>query len=89
MDILQGEDEMAKWVAAAEAVRAACVAAAIAAYEQAGSDGLCHEGAWENALEAIRSLPVAAIVQGGAAQVGAGVRGRSEIVRARGQDEAW
>lgn len=56
-------------LAVAEAVRAACVAAAIAAYEQAGSDGLCHEGAWENALEAIRSLAVAAIVmqQGGAA----------------------
>jgi hypothetical protein len=69
MEILQGEDELAKWIAAAEAVRAACLTAAIAAYEQAGSDGLCHEGAWENALGAIRSLPVAAIVrgQGGAA----------------------
>jgi hypothetical protein len=89
MDIPESRAEMDMALVVAEAVRAACLAAAIAAYEQAGSDGLCHEGAWENALGAIRSLPVAAIVQGGAAQEGAGVRGRSEIMLARGQDEAW
>lgn len=27
-------------------------------------DGLCHEGAWENALEAIRALDLTAIVAG-------------------------
>jgi formiminotetrahydrofolate cyclodeaminase len=37
-----------------EAVRSACVDAAIEAYEQASSSGLCHEGAWEAAVSAIR-----------------------------------
>ncbi|MFO7536953.1 MAG: hypothetical protein R6X32_02705 [Chloroflexota bacterium] len=31
--------------------------AALAAYEQARLDGLCHDGAWECALETVRSLP--------------------------------
>ncbi len=46
----------------AEAVRAACVRAALEGYEQAGMDGLCHEGAWEAALDAIRSMDLNAIV---------------------------
>ena len=29
---------------------------ALAAYENARMDGLCHEGAWECALDAVRSL---------------------------------
>jgi hypothetical protein len=33
------------------------IKAALAAYEQARLDGLCHEGAWECALEMFRSLP--------------------------------
>jgi hypothetical protein len=32
---------------------------ALAAYEQARLDGLCHDGAWECALETVRSLPPA------------------------------
>ncbi|HEX7084794.1 MAG TPA: hypothetical protein VF198_00415 [Vicinamibacterales bacterium] len=40
----------------AEAVRAACVKAAIDAYEDAGIQGLCAEGRWEAALSAIREL---------------------------------
>lgn len=47
----------------AEAVRAACVAAAQASYEQAAADGLCDEGALEAALDAIRSLNITAIVR--------------------------
>ena len=46
----------------AEAVRAACVAAAQASYEHAAADGLCDEGAWEVALDAVRSLDIAAIL---------------------------
>ena len=38
----------------AEAVRAACVAAAQTSYEQAAIDGLCDEGAWEAAFDAVR-----------------------------------
>lgn len=40
----------------AETVRSACVDAALAAYEEAGILGLCHEGRWEYALQAIRAL---------------------------------
>ncbi|MDQ4076430.1 MAG: acetyltransferase [Chloroflexota bacterium] len=40
----------------AEAVRTACLQAAIRGYEQAAMDGLCHEGAWECALDAIRAV---------------------------------
>jgi hypothetical protein len=40
----------------AEAVRAACLEAALESYEEAGIRGLCHEGSWECAIGAIRSL---------------------------------
>lgn len=38
------------------AVRQACIAAAIAAYEDAGMSGLCAEGRWELALDAMRHV---------------------------------
>ena len=44
-----------------EAVRAACLAAAVAAYEDAGIQGLCPEGRWEAAVAAIRRLDLAAV----------------------------
>ena len=40
----------------AERVHAACVQTLIAAYDQAASDGLCAEGAWEVALDRLRGL---------------------------------
>ena len=40
----------------AKAVQAACIEAAIRAYEDAGLSGLCHEGRWECAVDAIRGL---------------------------------
>jgi hypothetical protein len=40
----------------AEMVRQACIKVAIAAYEDAGLSGLCHEGQWEYAVDAIRRL---------------------------------
>ncbi len=39
-----------------EAVRRACIEAALAAYENAGISGLCAEGRWEVAVGAIQSL---------------------------------
>jgi hypothetical protein len=42
----------------AEVVRAACISAALAGYEDASMRGLCHEGAWECAIGAIRMLDV-------------------------------
>lgn len=49
-----------------EAVRRACIEAALAAYEDAGISGLCAEGRWEAAVGAIQSLDLKQI----AAQAG-------------------
>ena len=49
--------------AAAEAVRAACLRAALDGYERAGLSGLCEEGRWEMVLDSIQSLDVDAIVR--------------------------
>lgn len=46
----------------AEAVRDACDKAAQEAYENAGISGLCEEGRWELALDAIRSLDLEAVI---------------------------
>ena len=46
----------------AEAVRAACLAVALESYEDASMRGLCHEGAWECAIGAIRALNVQRLV---------------------------
>lgn len=46
----------------AEAVRRACLEAALAAWEDAGLSGLCGEGRWEAAVGAIRRLDVSGIV---------------------------
>jgi hypothetical protein len=40
----------------AEAVRTACMNAALEAYESAGISGLCEEGRWECAVQAIKGL---------------------------------
>ena len=47
----------------AEAIREACLQAALAGYEDASISGLCHEGAWECAIDAIRSLDINAILE--------------------------
>ena len=47
----------------AQAVREACLTAALRAYEDAGLSGLCHEGRWECAIDAIRALDLQALVQ--------------------------
>jgi hypothetical protein len=47
----------------AEVVRQACVAAALQAYEDAGLSGLCYEGRWEYAVDAMRGLPLRPLVQ--------------------------
>jgi hypothetical protein len=47
----------------AEAVRAACVEAALDAYEEGGVLGLCAEGRWEYAISALRQLDLDALIQ--------------------------
>jgi hypothetical protein len=44
-------------------IREACVQAALEGYEQAAMDGLCHEGAFEAAIDAMRSLDVDRILR--------------------------
>ena len=46
----------------AEAVRAACIKAALAAYEEGGILGLCAEGRWEYAISAMQQVNVAEVL---------------------------
>ncbi len=46
----------------AEAVRRACLEAAIAGYDDARMSGLCQQGAWDVALDRIRSLDLDALL---------------------------
>ena len=46
----------------AEAVGAACLAAAQESYEEANIRGLCHEGAWEDALGVVRTLDLQSVL---------------------------
>lgn len=46
----------------ATAVRDSCFSAAVTAYGDASTDGLCHDGAWECALEALRGLDFESII---------------------------
>jgi hypothetical protein len=48
--------------AVAEAVRDACLEAALDGYERAGLSGLCEAGRWEMVVDALRSLDVDAVV---------------------------
>lgn len=47
----------------ARAVRDACVRAALAAWEDGGLRGLCAEGRWELALDALRGLEPAELLE--------------------------
>ncbi|WP_043769700.1 hypothetical protein [Algiphilus aromaticivorans] len=47
----------------AEAVRRACIDAALAAWEDAGISGLCAEGRWEIAIQAMRELEVETVLR--------------------------
>ena len=46
----------------ADLVRKSCIEAALQAYEDGGISGLCAEGRWELAIQAMRILDTAAIV---------------------------
>ena len=48
----------------AEVVREACMRAAFEAYESAGISGLCTEGRWELAVQAIRILDLESVING-------------------------
>ena len=48
----------------AEAVREACLQAALDAYEEAGFSGLCADGRWECAVDALRRLDLGLVLAG-------------------------
>ena len=50
------EDYVRRKLELAENVRRACVEAAIDGYERAAMSGLCHEGAWDAAISAMRMV---------------------------------
>lgn len=50
-------------LAPAEAVRAACIEAALEGYERAQIAGLCQAGAWEAAVDAIRLLDLSPLLR--------------------------
>jgi len=60
MDAIPSNDEQRR---NAEAIKAACLKAAIEAYEEAKMSGLCQEGAWELAVDAIKSLDVETVLR--------------------------
>jgi hypothetical protein len=47
----------------AEAVRAACIKAALEAYEEGGVLGLCAEGRWEYAISTLQQLDLDALTK--------------------------
>ncbi len=53
---------MPKQTELAEQVRQACITAALDAYENAGISGLCAEGRWELAIQAMRCLDLSQLV---------------------------
>lgn len=55
---------MSDQIRMAEKVRDACLQAALEAYEDAGISGLCAEGRWEIAVQAIRTLDVRGLLTG-------------------------
>jgi hypothetical protein len=51
-----------EWLRLAETIRAACITTALEGYEDASIHGLCHEGAWECAIDAMRVLDLQALL---------------------------
>ncbi len=47
----------------AEMVRAACIKAALEAYEEGGVLGLCAEGRWEYAISMMQQLDLGSLIQ--------------------------
>ena len=47
----------------AKRIRDACLKAVLQAYEDAGMQGLCAEGRWEAAVDALRTLDLAPLLR--------------------------
>ncbi|HEX7386466.1 MAG TPA: hypothetical protein VF285_04205 [Castellaniella sp.] len=55
--------EETELLAVAQAVREACIQAALDGHEQAGLSGLCAEGRWELAIDYVRSLDLKKVLK--------------------------
>ena len=53
---------LAQQLRIAKAVQAICIETAVRAYEDAGLSGLCQEGRWECAIDAMRGLNLPAFL---------------------------
>ena len=51
-----GQADAARLLDLAEQIRQACITTALNSYEDAAANGLCAEGAWECAVDAMRHL---------------------------------
>ena len=60
MDLPVNEEEQRRL---AEAVRQACLKAAREGYAEAAQSGLCHEGAVEASLDAVKMLDLKAVLE--------------------------
>lgn len=47
----------------AQRVREACIQQAVQAFEDAGADGLCCQGAWESAVSAMQRLDLETLLR--------------------------
>jgi len=54
---------MSSPLALAETIRETCLRVALQAYENAGISGLCGEGRWEIAVQAMRSVELRPVVE--------------------------
>lgn len=59
MEILTRQEQLQ----IARAVKEACLRAALDSYEHAKMSGLCHEGAWDLAIDALKSLDVTRVIE--------------------------
>ena len=53
-----------------EQLRDVCHDAAVQGYQDATMSGLCHNGAWENAIGAIKMIDVSTLIPPASAQAG-------------------
>ena len=62
MTLETSENSAQRNVELAEHIRQSCISGAIEGYERAAISGLCHEGAWEAAISAMRMLDLTALL---------------------------
>ncbi len=62
-DSYQGAVPLVEQRRIAEAIREACLRVAVESYERAGLSGLCDEGRWEVAADAMRTLDLEVILR--------------------------